>query len=117
MATWLPKTRAACLMPLAAPRIGAVHVPINPVLKRAQAAYILADSGARLLVAGEGRVASLEPGDLPAACDLALESQITADASAELPVTRRMVMGVSQTLEIFTTSPVCGAWIILPSPT
>jgi acyl-CoA synthetase (AMP-forming)/AMP-acid ligase II len=34
-------------MPLAAPRAGLVHVPVNPVLKRAQVAHILADSGAR----------------------------------------------------------------------
>ena len=34
-------------MPLAAARAGLVHVPINPVLKHAQAAHILADSGAR----------------------------------------------------------------------
>jgi acyl-CoA ligase (AMP-forming) (exosortase A-associated) len=65
VATWLPKTRAACLMPLAAPRAGLVHVPINPVLKRAQVAHILADSGAALLLSQPARLASLEPGDLP----------------------------------------------------
>ena len=36
VASWLPKTRTACLLPLAAPRAGLVHVPINPLLKRAQ---------------------------------------------------------------------------------
>ncbi|MBO0123962.1 AMP-binding protein, partial [Streptococcus pneumoniae] len=49
VASWLPKTRTACLMPLAAARAGLVHVPVNPVLKRAQVAHILADSGARAL--------------------------------------------------------------------
>ena len=34
-------------MPLAAARAGLVHVPINPLLKRAQVAHILADSGAQ----------------------------------------------------------------------
>ena len=34
VATWLPKTRAACLLPLAVPRAGLVHVPINPALRR-----------------------------------------------------------------------------------
>ena len=34
VATWLPKTRIACLMPLAAARAGLVHVPVNPLLKR-----------------------------------------------------------------------------------
>jgi acyl-coenzyme A synthetase/AMP-(fatty) acid ligase len=38
-------------MPLAAARAGCIHVPINPLLKRAQVAHILADSGAVLLIA------------------------------------------------------------------
>ncbi|KQN25925.1 AMP-binding protein [Sphingomonas sp. Leaf33] len=65
VASWLPKTREACLLPLAAPRTGLVHVPINPVLKRAQVAHILADSGAALLISQPSRVATLEPGDVP----------------------------------------------------
>ncbi|WP_294337339.1 acyl-CoA ligase (AMP-forming), exosortase A system-associated [uncultured Sphingomonas sp.] len=64
VASWLPKTREACLLPLAAPRAGLVHVPINPVLKRAQVAHILADSGAALLVSQPSRIATLEPGDV-----------------------------------------------------
>jgi acyl-CoA ligase (AMP-forming) (exosortase A-associated) len=63
VATWLPKTREACLMPLAAPRAGLVHVPINPLLKRAQVAHILSDSGARLLLTQAPRAATLEPAD------------------------------------------------------
>ena len=68
VATWLPKTVEACLMPLAAPRAGLVHVPINPVLKRAQVAHILADSGALLLLTSAARAATLEPDDLPQGC-------------------------------------------------
>ena len=64
VATWMGKTVTACVMPLAAARAGLVHVPINPVLKRTQAAHILADSGARLLVANTARLSSLEPSDL-----------------------------------------------------
>ena len=60
IATWLPKTRLACLAPLAAARAGLVHVPINPVLRRAQAEHILEDSGAVLLVTNAARAASLE---------------------------------------------------------
>ena len=71
IASWLPKTREACLLPLAAPRAGLVHVPVNPVLKRAQVAHILADSGASLFLTQPPRAATLEPGDLPAACRLA----------------------------------------------
>ena len=75
VASWLPKTLTACLLPLAAPRIGAVHVPVNPVLKRAQVAYILTDSGARLLVTQEARAATLEEGDVLAGCVVTLEGE------------------------------------------
>ncbi|HEU4969987.1 acyl-CoA ligase (AMP-forming), exosortase A system-associated [Sphingomonas sp.] len=85
VASWLPKTLAACLLPLAAPRIGAVHVPINPVLKRAQAAYILADSGACLLVTQEARAATFEAGDLPEGCGIALENEIRSSRALRLP--------------------------------
>ena len=70
IASWLPKTRLAVLLPLAAARAGLVHVPVNPLLKRAQVAHILADSGARLLLGGSARLASLEPGDVPEGCDM-----------------------------------------------
>lgn len=73
IATWMGKTMLACLMPLAAARAGLVHVPINPVLKRAQAAHILADSGAKLLIANRGRLGGLEEGDLGDADAAALE--------------------------------------------
>ncbi|HEU0067419.1 MAG TPA: AMP-binding protein [Sphingomonas sp.] len=68
VATWLPKTRDACLMPLAAPRAGLVHVPINPALRRAQVAHILEDSGASMLLSQAGRGASLEADDVPEGC-------------------------------------------------
>jgi acyl-CoA ligase (AMP-forming) (exosortase A-associated) len=79
VATWLPKTRTACLMPLAAPRAGLVHVPVNPVLKRAQVAHILADSGARVLVTQAARIAALEPGDVPADCRIVTEEELVSD--------------------------------------
>src|SRR5690606_453747 len=59
VASWASKGELTCLMPLAAARAGLVHVPVNPLLKRAQAAYILADSGASLLLANSARLASL----------------------------------------------------------
>lgn len=65
VATWLPKTELACLMPLAAVRAGLVHVPVNPLLKRAQVAHILSDSGAALLIANKGRIETLDPADAP----------------------------------------------------
>ena len=68
VATWLPKTALACVMPLAAVRAGGVHVPINPGLRRAQVAHILADSGAALLVTQGARAGTLEGGDVPEGC-------------------------------------------------
>ena len=62
VASWLPKNRMTSLLPLAAARAGLVHVPVNPLLKRMQVAHILADSGASLLVSGQARLATLEPG-------------------------------------------------------
>ncbi len=73
VASWMAKTRLACILPLAAARAGLVHVPINPVLKHAQAAHILADSGSKLLVANGARLESLQPGDFAEAEALALE--------------------------------------------
>lgn len=81
VASWLPKTRAACLLPLAAPRAGLVHVPINPALKRAQLAHILTDSGARVLVTQQARLAALETGDVPAECRILTEAELAGTGS------------------------------------
>ncbi len=70
VASWIAKGPVAALMPLAAPRAGLVHVPINPLLKHAQTAHILADSGAMLLIGTAARLDSLLPGDVPAGCQL-----------------------------------------------
>jgi acyl-CoA ligase (AMP-forming) (exosortase A-associated) len=75
VASWLPKTRMTCLLPLACARAGLVHVPVNPLLKRAQVAHILADSGAGLLISGAARLATLTPDDLPASCRAVAEDE------------------------------------------
>lgn len=88
VASWAAKGELTCLLPLAAARAGLVHVPINPLLKRAQAAHILADSGARLLIGTGSRLASLEPGDLPPDCAAMGEAEALAATEAagqELP--------------------------------
>jgi acyl-CoA ligase (AMP-forming) (exosortase A-associated) len=82
VATWAAKTWLACLMPLAAPRAGLIHVPVNPQLKRAQVAHILRDSGARLLLTSSARAGTLEPGDLAGHCHLADDGEVAARASA-----------------------------------
>jgi acyl-CoA ligase (AMP-forming) (exosortase A-associated) len=73
VASWMGKTRLACLLPLACARAGLVHVPVNPVLRRAQTAHILADSGARLLIANEARLETLPDIDRAEAARIALE--------------------------------------------
>ncbi len=78
VATWLPKSLAACLMPLAAPRAGLIHVPVNPMLKRAQLAHILADSGASLLLTARARAQTLAAGDVPPSCDILFEDSVWA---------------------------------------
>lgn len=78
VAIWTAKGELSCLMPLAAARAGLVNVPVNPLLKRAQVAHILADSGARLLIATPARLATLEPGDVPADCALIEEGGVGA---------------------------------------
>ncbi len=85
VASWLPKTRVACLIALACARAGLMHVPVNPLLKRAQLAHILADSGARLLVTQPARAALLEPGDRPDGCDLIVEERLGEPHARPLP--------------------------------
>lgn len=80
VASWAGKGLLTCLMPLAAPRAGLVHVPVNPVLKRAQVEHILADSGARLLIGNSGRLAALHDGDLPADCKTLDEKSVIEQA-------------------------------------
>ncbi len=82
VASWAAKGELTCLLPLAAARAGLVHVPINPLLKRAQAAHILADSGASLIIANAARLKSLEDGDLPGSCSTLEEDEALAAATA-----------------------------------
>ena len=86
VATWAAKGELACLMPLAAARAGLVHVPVNPLLKHAQVAHILADSGARLLVGTPARLATLLPGDVPEGCALVAEGDALTQAAGAPPL-------------------------------
>ena len=87
VASWAAKGELTCLLPLAAARAGLVHVPVNPLLKRAQVAHILADSGAVLLVGTPARLGALEPGDVPEHCSVIAEGDalIASAAAPELP--------------------------------
>ncbi|QUL38594.1 acyl-CoA ligase (AMP-forming), exosortase A system-associated [Erythrobacter sp. JK5] len=81
VATWAAKGELTCLMPLAAARAGLVHVPINPLLKRAQVAHILSDSGASMLIGTAARLASLESADMSAGCATLEETMALGMAS------------------------------------
>lgn len=86
VASWLPKGRMTALLPLACARAGLVHVPVNPLLKRAQVAHILADSGARLLISGKARIGLLGEGDIAAGCSpVVIESEPLLDHPDSLP--------------------------------
>jgi len=76
VASWAAKGELTCLLPLAAARAGLVHVPVNPLLKRAQVAHILADSGASLLMGTPARLSSLEDGDVPEGCEVMGEGDV-----------------------------------------
>ncbi|MFM2411027.1 MAG: propionyl-CoA synthetase, partial [Pseudomonadota bacterium] len=78
IATWLPKTELACLMPLAAVRAGLVHVPVNPLLKPAQVRHIMTDSGARALLTAHARAAQLASDDIAPDVDLLDETTLLA---------------------------------------
>jgi acyl-CoA ligase (AMP-forming) (exosortase A-associated) len=63
VASWMGKTIGACVLPLACARAEMIYVPINPVLKHAQVGHILADSGAKVLIANSARLQSLPDSD------------------------------------------------------
>jgi acyl-CoA ligase (AMP-forming) (exosortase A-associated) len=88
--SWVAKGPVAALMPMAAPRAGLVHVPVNPLLKHAQVAHILADSGAQLLIGTGGRLTTLGKGDVPADC------QVHREDDAACAMTGGASLGPSQ---------------------
>jgi acyl-CoA ligase (AMP-forming) (exosortase A-associated) len=85
VATWLGKGEIACLMPLAAVRAGLVHVPINPLLKAAQVAHIMADSGALVLITNAARAGDFAFADEKIVLTVLAASE--APAMPPLPVT------------------------------
>jgi acyl-CoA ligase (AMP-forming) (exosortase A-associated) len=63
VAVYAPKTIEAVAAMFAVARAGGVLVPVNPILKAAQVAHILADSGARLMVTQRMRAEQLAAAD------------------------------------------------------
>ena len=78
VASWAAKGELTCLLPLACARAGLVHVPVNPLLKRAQVAHILADCTPALLLGTASRLKSLEDGDVPPGCRAVEEGAVWA---------------------------------------
>ncbi|WP_379546584.1 acyl-CoA ligase (AMP-forming), exosortase A system-associated [Qipengyuania sp. DSG2-2] len=82
VASWAAKGELTCLLPLACARAGLVHVPINPLLKRAQVAHILGDCEPVMLLGTAARLKTLEEGDAPASCQIMDEKEAWAAAEA-----------------------------------
>jgi acyl-CoA ligase (AMP-forming) (exosortase A-associated) len=61
VAVWMDKRIETVVAIFGASRAGAVFVPVNPVLRAEQAAHILADAGARMLVTTSERWRGLQP--------------------------------------------------------
>ena len=87
IASWAAKGELTCILPLAAAKAGMVHVPINPLLKRAQVKHILADSGAVMLIGTKARLSTLEDSDVETGCELFDENEVLTWAdSGETPL-------------------------------
>lgn len=90
VAVYAPKTIETVAAMFAVARAGGILVPVNPVLKAAQVAHILDDSGARLLVTQRARAEQLTAGDaLGEAGLLTIEDDwpsASAAAGPEVPV-------------------------------
>ena len=88
VAVYAPKTIEAVAAMFAVARAGAVLVPINPLLKAAQVAHILADSGAQLLVTQRARAAQLAAAEALGTTQLlTIEDDWPAVGSGTAPVT------------------------------
>lgn len=85
VATWGAKGLISCLMPLAAVRAGLIHVPINPLLKPAQVSHIMQDSGARSLLTGGARAATLTDPHYSICDEHAVLDAIENDNAAAMP--------------------------------
>ncbi len=86
IASWAAKGELTCLLPLACARAGLVHVPINPLLKRLQAAHILHDCQAAMLISNKARISSLEQEDLEHKCQIMEEAEALQNASGHDPL-------------------------------
>jgi acyl-CoA ligase (AMP-forming) (exosortase A-associated) len=82
VAVYLPKQVETVVSYLAVSQAGGVFVPVNPVLKAEQVAYILQDCNVRVLITSQSRLNGLM-GVLAACTDL--HTVIVTDSTEELP--------------------------------
>ncbi len=112
VAVWLDKRPETVVLCFAAAAAGAVFVPINPLLKPAQVAHILRDSGACALLSTPERAALLEGlwAALPALRRLVLTARPAASGrwSAALPATLSMLHWA----ELLASAPCAGHRVI-----
>ena len=92
VAIYLEKRLETVVASFGSAAAGTVFVPINPMLKPEQVAYILQDCGVRLLVTSPDRLALLAPvvASCPALCHVVLTAPATAPATGGdvgLPIT------------------------------
>jgi len=83
VAVFLPKSLENVVAMFATAMAGGIFVPVNPLLKPAQVAYILEDSGAEVLVTSTDRLLAL--GDALAGC-AGLRTVVTVDAPPAPPL-------------------------------
>lgn len=94
VAVYLPKQVATVVGLFGASRAGATFVPINPVLKPKQVAYILRDCAVRVLITARARWQPL--GEAVADCDalhtvVLADGDVDAEAKGEADAGRRIV--------------------------
>lgn len=84
VALWLPKQVEQVVAAFGAAGAGGIFVPVNSVLKAAQTAHVLRDSGAAVLVTSAARLAQLAP-ELSALPALRLVLLVDAAAVPDFP--------------------------------
>jgi acyl-CoA ligase (AMP-forming) (exosortase A-associated) len=115
VAVWLDKRPETVVLCFAAAAAGAVFVPINPLLKPAQVAHILRDSGACALLSTPERLALLDglSATLPALRRLVLTA--TAATAAEGPhgqVPARLPVSTLDWSDLLASAPSAGHRVI-----
>ncbi len=115
VAVWLDKRPETVVLCFAAAAAGAVFVPVNPLLKPAQVAHILRDSGACALLSTPERAVLLDGlwSTLPGLRRLLLTAAATEPLAAPLPAPPALpALPVLQWAELLDSAPRAGHRVI-----